>query len=297
MLRKTFLILLAALLMFGAWEWLTFPDVAELQDERPERTAFMTRRQKQLRKEGRRDFIDYQWVPYEKISPYLRRAVLVSEDNEFYKHEGVDVEALKEALKKDWEAKKFTHGGSTITQQLAKNLYLSPSKNPYRKLKEYVIAREMEKALTKRRILEIYLNVVEMGETVYGAEAASRFYFLKPASDLSPSEAALLAGSLPNPRIMNPGDPNKRLKARQRIILSRMRRWGHMVEAQVLKPKPPPRPKSAPAPPPEPEAVPVIDTSVPEEPAGEPILGGGPHRKEEPERPPDPLTTTLPTPP
>ena len=146
---------------------------------------------------------------------------------------------MREALERDWKRKKLTHGGSTITQQLAKNLYLSPSRNPIRKVKEYFLARALEKHLTKKRILEIYLNVVEMGERVYGAEAAARHYFHQSAASLAPAQAALLAGCLPNPRIMNPGAPNKRLRYRQRMILSRMRRWGGIFEQQVLSEKKP----------------------------------------------------------
>jgi len=146
---------------------------------------------------------------------------------------------MKEAIQRDWDRKKMTHGGSTITQQLAKNLYLSPSRNPLRKVKEYFIAQSLEKHLSKKRILELYLNVVEMGERVYGAEAAAKFYFHRSASALSPQQAALLAGCLPNPRIMNPGAPNKRLRFRQRMILSRMRRWGYLMEEETLTAKKP----------------------------------------------------------
>ena len=227
------------LLAWLGWEWITFPDVEKLAKERPKTTAFMERRKKELRSKGKDDQLLWTWVSYGKISPTLRRAVLVAEDDSFYEHEGVDVEGMKEAFERNWKKKRIAGGGSTITQQLAKNLYLSPSRNPVRKLKEYFIARSMEKHLTKKRILEIYLNVVEMGERVYGAEAAARFYFDKPASALSSSQAALLAGCLPNPRIMNPGKPNKRLRWRQRMILSRMRRWGYLFERQVLTEKKP----------------------------------------------------------
>src|SRR5207247_8420792 len=141
---------------------------------------------------------------------------------------------IREAIERDWKRKKVTHGVSTITQQLAKNLYLSPSRNPLRKVKEYFIARSLESHLSKKRILELYLNVVEMGERVYGAEAAAQHYFHKPAASLSPTEAALLVGCLPNPRVMIPGSPNKRLRSRQRMILSRMRRWGYLAEEEVL---------------------------------------------------------------
>ncbi len=168
--------------------------------------------------------------------------MLVAEDDAFYEHNGVDVKGLEEALRKDWAHKKLTHGGSTITQQLAKNLYLSKSRNPLRKIREYFIARSLESHLTKKRILELYLNVAEMGDRVYGAEAAARTYFDTSAANLSPQQAALLAGCLPNPRIMNPAAPNKRLRWRQRMVLSRMRRWGYLFEKEVLtekKPEPP----------------------------------------------------------
>jgi monofunctional glycosyltransferase len=263
-MRRLLYLLPVLPLLWIAWEWMTFPDVRELELNNPESTSFMDRRKRELRREGKDDMLEYEWVSFTRVSPYLRRAVLVSEDNSFYEHEGVDVEGMKEALRKDWDRRRITHGGSTITQQLAKNLYLSPSRSPRRKIKEILIAREMERKLTKKRILELYLNVVELGERVYGAEAASWHYFKKNAASLTPREAALLAGSLPNPRVMNPGDPNAKLRARQRIILSRMRRWGYLVEKQALAPKPQPTPKEEPAPQEPPDETPVIDTSVPE---------------------------------
>lgn len=234
MLKKLTFAVLALLVVVFLWEWATYPDVGELAKNPPKTTAFIELRKKQLRTEGKGDEIEYRFVPYGRISPSLRRAVLVAEDNAFYEHGGVDVEGMKEALKKDLEKGKLAHGGSTITQQLAKNLYLSPSRNPLRKIKEYFIARSLERTLSKKRILELYLNVAEFGERTYGAEAAARRYFGKSAASLSPSEAALLAGSLPNPRVMSPAAPNKRLKWRQRMILSRMRRWGYLFEEQVL---------------------------------------------------------------
>jgi len=237
--RRLFLILVIAVVLFVGYEWITFPDVAALATQPPATTAFMEQRKAELRASGKSDAIDYRWVPYARISPYLRRAVLVAEDDTFYEHGGVDVDALQEAIRKDWARKKMTHGGSTITQQLAKNLYLSPSRNPLRKVKEYFIARSLESHLSKKRILELYLNVVEMGERVYGAEAASEAYFHTSASGLSASQAALLAGCLPNPRIMSPASPNKRLRFRQRMVLSRMKRWGYLFEKEVLTEKKP----------------------------------------------------------
>jgi len=239
MFRRIFGIAVLLLAIFVVYEWITFPNVAALSDRWPKTTAFMELRKRKLRAEGKDDTLIYEPVPYARISPYLRRAALVAEDNDFYEHKGVDVEALKEAIHRDWQHKKLTQGGSTITQQLAKNLYLNPSRNPLRKIEEYFIARSLENHLSKKRILELYLNVVEMGERVYGAEAAAHTYFHASASALTPAQAALLAGCLPNPRVMNPESPNKRLRARQRMILARMRRWGYLFEEQVLTEKKP----------------------------------------------------------
>jgi monofunctional biosynthetic peptidoglycan transglycosylase len=266
--RKLFLVIVILIIIVVAYEFVTFPNVARLATENPATTAFMDLRREQLRAQGKSDALQYQPVSYARISPYLRRAALVAEDDTFYEHGGVDVTAMKDALQKDWARKKITHGGSTITQQLAKNLYLSPSRNPLRKIKEYFIARSLENHLTKKRILELYLNVVEMGERVYGAEAAARYYFHKSAASLSPSEAALLAGCLPNPRVMNPGAPNKRLRRRQKMILARMRRWGYTAEEVVLTAK---KPEAAPQAPPQPDTAlqqtPPTDTATPAVPA------------------------------
>ncbi|HEU4522964.1 MAG TPA: monofunctional biosynthetic peptidoglycan transglycosylase [Thermoanaerobaculia bacterium] len=257
MFKRIALVLLIVFVAWLAYELIAFPDVKQLKTEAPETTAFMERRREQLRRDGKDDTLLHDWVSLSRISPSLRRAVLVAEDTQFYEHEGVDLEAMREALKRDWERRRITHGGSTITQQLAKNLYLSPSRNPIRKLREYFIARALEKHLSKKRILELYLNVVEFGERVYGAEAAARHYFGVPASGLSPQQAALLAGSLPNPRVMNPADPNRRLRARQKMILSRMRRWGYLAEKEVLK-APEPEAESE-EPPPAEEEEPAVE--------------------------------------
>src|SRR5437763_966143 len=249
-MKRILLIVFVAIILIVGYEWITFPDVSALATNPPTTTAFMEQRKADLRAAGKSDAIEYRWVPYARISPYLRRGVLVAEDDTFYEHGGVDVKALQEAIRKDWQRKKITRGGSTITQQLAKNLYLSPSRNPLRKVKEYFLARSLENHLSKKRILELYLNVVEMGERVYGAEAAARHYFGKSAAALTPAEAALLAGCLPNPRAMSPGAPNKRLRSRERMILARMRRWGYLAEEEVLTAKkpeaPPPAPTAAP---------------------------------------------------
>lgn len=246
--KKIVLALLAVLVLWVGFEWITFPDVAKLATEAPKTTAFMERRREELRSAGKDDALQYRWVPYGAISPNLRRAVLVAEDDTFYQHHGIDVKGIEEALEKDWKKRKFSHGGSTITQQLAKNLYLSPSRNPLRKIKEYFIAKALERYLSKKRIIELYLNVSEFGERIYGAEAAARFYFHVSAASLTPPQAALLAGCLPNPRVMNPAQPNKRLRWRQRMVLSRMHRLGYVYEKELLtEKKPEPEAASAPA--------------------------------------------------
>jgi monofunctional biosynthetic peptidoglycan transglycosylase len=162
------------------------------------------------------------WVPYRRISPQLVRAVLVTEDARFWQHSGLDYEQIKESMEINLERGEFARGASTITQQLAKNLYLSPSKNPVRKLKELIIARRLEQELPKGRILELYLNVIEWGDGIYGADAAARTYFGKRASQVSAAEAALLAAAIANPRVMNPGNPTARLRRRQQMVLRRM---------------------------------------------------------------------------
>ncbi|HEX6324092.1 MAG TPA: monofunctional biosynthetic peptidoglycan transglycosylase [Vicinamibacterales bacterium] len=221
-IARTIAIVLAAGFTVLAFEWVTLPDVRRLRTENPENTAFMRLRDRQARARGDEPRRVQRWVPYTRISQTLKRAVLVAEDDAFWQHEGVDMAALQRAVEVNLEKREFALGASTITQQLAKNLYLSPSKNPIRKLRELWIARRLEIELPKARILELYLNSIEWGDGIYGAEAAAREYFGKSASALGPDEAALLAGSIINPRVYSPARPNARLRARQRIIRGRM---------------------------------------------------------------------------
>lgn len=216
-----------------AFEWLTLPDVRPLARENPKTTAFMELRDRQARGRGDEPRRIHRWASYERIAQTLKRAVLVAEDDAFWEHEGVDMNAVQRAVEVNLEKREFALGASTITQQLAKNLYLSPSKNPLRKLRELWIARRLEVELSKRRILEIYLNCIEWGDGIYGAEAASRQYFGKSAASLAPSEAALLAGAIINPRVYSPARPNARLRARQRLIRGRMGFYEPPAEAPV----------------------------------------------------------------
>ena len=217
------LILIPALgFAYLAYVYLTLPDVRPLEKTNPKTTAFMELRKEEARDEGRKFSIRQQWVPYNRISPLLKRAVIATEDAAFFDHDGIDLEEIKASLERNWEEGQFLRGGSTITQQLAKNLYLSPSRNPVRKVKELFIARRLEAALTKQRIFEIYLNVIEWGDGIFGCEAAARAYFRKSCAGLEMTESALMAGAIINPREHSPARPTRRLLRRQQIILRRM---------------------------------------------------------------------------
>lgn len=167
----------------------------------------------------------YRWVPLDKISPHVLRAVLAAEDTRFYEHRGFDVDQIREAWDANRRSGRTLRGASTITQQTVKNLYLSPSRNVLRKARETILTAWMELWLPKDRILELYVNVVELGPGVFGVEAASERYFGRPASALTREQAALLAATLPAPLSRNPAAPTRGLRRRQSMILSRMRRW------------------------------------------------------------------------
>jgi monofunctional biosynthetic peptidoglycan transglycosylase len=202
----------------------SLPDVVVLRKQNPRNSALMELREAEYRSKGIRAPRQQVWVPYNAISDHLKKAILLSEDAAFFSHKGIDVNELKEAIKADWESMSFKRGGSTITMQLAKNLYLNPSKNPLRKVKEIVIAWQLEQALTKRRIFEIYLNVVEFGRNIYGAEAAARYYFAKSSVALDPLEAATLAALLPSPR----SSRERNILTRRNTILARLSSTGHI---------------------------------------------------------------------
>jgi monofunctional biosynthetic peptidoglycan transglycosylase len=202
--------------------YVTLPDVRDLAEVNPTTTAFMELRGREAAADGREARHLHRWVPYSRISSHLKRAVLVAEDSAFWDHEGVDVDQIRRSIQDSLARGEMPRGASTITQQLAKNLYLSPSYDPLRKLRELILARRLEVALTKARIFEIYLNVIEWGDEVWGAEAAARTYFGTPAASLSRTQSALLAGAIINPRLLDPARPTRRLLRRQRLILARM---------------------------------------------------------------------------
>jgi monofunctional biosynthetic peptidoglycan transglycosylase len=251
-----FLTLLGAVGVWLIYELVTFPAIGSLQTENPTTTSMIEYRLSEARAAGREPRKFMIWMPIEQISPNLQRAVLAGEDSRFFEHDGFDWEAIEkawdEAVKEgerearaeceanantkqdkrdcrpsedDWipPMPSFKRGASTVTQQLAKNLYLSEDRNFLRKGREAVYTYFLERNLSKKRILELYLNVIEWGDGIYGAEAASRNYFNKSASNLTREEAAFLSAMIPSPlNVFNPAKNRKRVVRRQRVLLKYM---------------------------------------------------------------------------
>ena len=216
--------LVLSVLILGAWTMRVLsnlPDVSTLKHYRPAAAAEVLDRYGNLLTM----YYDRKfriWVHISGLPDIVINAVVIAEDDTFFEHHGVNYKATREAMLHDVRKRKFSRGGSTITQQMIKNVFLSKEKTLTRKLREYVLARKAEEILTKQRILEIYLNEVEWGENIYGIEAASRFYFDKYSSELTPAEAALLAGMLPNPRYYNPYKRPEKARGRQERVLFNM---------------------------------------------------------------------------
>ncbi len=207
-----------ALAATAGYELATWPDVAVLREHNPRTTAFIER----YRRRHPNARVEQRWVGYGAIAPSLKQAVLVGEDINFFSHHGFDPAEIRKAVRTAWEEKEAPRGASTVTQQLAKNLWLSPSRNPVRKLKEAILTRQLEHDLGKRRILELYLNVVEFGPGVFGAEAAAGHYFGLTAAELASPQAAALAAGLPKPSTWHPGSPSKVYLRRVETIEDRM---------------------------------------------------------------------------
>ena len=216
-------LLLASSCAFLAALWVVWlPDVSPLKKNPPKTTAYIELRKRQAKAAGRKLDLRWTWVPSGSISENLKRAVVTAEDDEFWRHDGVEWSAIRSAYERNRKAGRFAAGGSTITMQLARNLYLSPSKNPLRKAKEILIARRLERELGKRRILELYLNVVEWGKGVFGCEAAARVYFGISCAELSYEEAVAMAVVLPNPRRWNPAKRGPYVERNSARIMGRI---------------------------------------------------------------------------
>jgi monofunctional biosynthetic peptidoglycan transglycosylase len=248
--KRLFVTVAAASLLLVAlgllWLWSGLParsEVRALRDRNPGRTRLMLEREEQAAARGRRARTEQYWVPLSAVSRHLIHAVVASEDQLFFGHAGVDWRAIQDSLEKNVEKKRFARGGSTITQQLAKNLYFGTSKTPQRKLRELVVTQWLETDLTKARILALYLNVIEWGDGIYGAEAAARRWYGKPASALTEHEAAGLAAMIPNPRRINPAVAAARHERATRRVVWLMGIAGYLGRnAAPLGAEPPPEP-------------------------------------------------------
>ena len=255
MFKKWFVIVaifLVSALFLNICFYFIYPDVSMLKKKHPEKTAIMEYREREWQRQGINKKIKYKWVPLSKISPYVIKAVIIAEDDKFWSHEGFDFEAIEKAIEKDIKKKRFKAGGSTISQQLAKNLYLSLSKNPVRKLKEAVLTWRIERSLSKRKIIELYLNIAEWGDGLFGIEVAAQHYFGKHASSLTAEEAANLAAVLPNPRRYSPTGKTRYVVNRPARIYRIMIRRGIVIPEyeEVMK---------------EPDDVPVENLEMPDE--------------------------------
>ena len=295
LLRRLLLIGVLGVAALAAYLWLGLPgrgEVRALAGTNPGITGVMRQREKEARAAGRTPRRQQTWIPIGRVSRHLVHAVLSSEDQKFFGHEGVDWDAIEKAVQEDRKQWRLARGGSTITQQLAKNLFFTTHKSPVRKLRELLVAHWLEEDLGKRRILELYLNVIEWGDGVYGAEAAARRYYGKPASALDADEAAGLAAMIPNPRRINPRvDPRRFARAQRRVVwlmanAGYLSRSGLGAEPPPLEPEDdddepaPPEPETAPtAVPPDPTTMP---TAAPAEPTAAPTEAPPPSPAPEP---------------
>jgi monofunctional glycosyltransferase len=221
-LRISLWVLGALVLLLLAWQLSYAARIWWWRDHNPDMTSFMAARLERLQEKNRKAVLKHQWVPYERISTNLKRAIISAEDGKFVDHEGFDWEAIQKAREKNEKRGKVVAGGSTISQQLAKNLFLSGDRTAWRKGQEAIITLMLENLLDKRRILEIYLNVIEWGDGVFGAEAASRYYFSLGAAALSAEQAARLAAMVPNPRFYDRHRNTAWLAKKTEILLARM---------------------------------------------------------------------------
>ncbi len=239
--RKLFLMVSLALLVvlsfFTVYFFLSLPDVTYLKNKNPKTTALIEQRKKEARQKGKKLKIVQRWIGFDIFPNLLKQTVRISEDAAFYQHKGIDYYELKEALKKNLKTGKRARGGSTITQQLAKNLFLSTEKSYYRKLKELFIAKKLEKHLSKNRIFHLYLNVIELGNGIFGVEAASEHYFKKPVDQLNLVEIVRLVSVIPKPLRVTALSNSRYLKWRANLLLDRLKKYGYITDEQHLQAK------------------------------------------------------------
>ena len=219
LIGRVLLLLLLLVVLYQGW---IFVHIWWWVDHNPDSSAFMEDRLEILQAKNPDAELRHQWVPYSRVSNHLKRAVIAAEDAKFVDHEGFDWEGIQKAYEKNLKKGKIVAGGSTISQQLAKNLFLSTKRTPWRKLEEAGITLMLEKMMSKRRIFEIYLNIIEWGNGVFGAEAAAKHYYKTSAAGLNGEQAAKLAAMIPNPRYYDGHRGARGLARKTGIILARM---------------------------------------------------------------------------
>ena len=235
-MKSAFKIIAIVILSFvgiaGFYFYLGLPDVSGLEANNPRTTALMLQRYREAKKSDKDFRIRQQWIELEAIPKLLRETVRITEDASFFQHRGIDFAELKEAIKKNWKKGEYARGASTITQQLAKNLYLSTDKSVLRKIKELLITRRLESRLSKDRIFTLYLNVIEWGPGIFGVEAASQYYFHKPVGKLNLAEMVRLVAVIPQPLKINPTENSDWLRWKSRWILDALRRYAYIDQKQ-----------------------------------------------------------------
>jgi monofunctional biosynthetic peptidoglycan transglycosylase len=237
-MKRIFILLLIAFCGMGVvvlYIYLSLPNVSHLKTRNPKTTALIDQRLREAQRTGRELKVRQVWIGFDGIPGLLKESVRVAEDARFYDHEGIDYEEISEAIQKNLEKGRWARGASTITQQLAKNLYLSTEKSLVRKLQEYFLALRLEEELSKNRIFHLYLNVIEFGPGIFGVEAAARHYFGKSVGQLSLEDIVRLTAVIPKPLSENPTRNSRWLKWKAGWILTTLRKTGHISLEQYLQ--------------------------------------------------------------
>lgn len=229
--KAVYFILILTFILF-IWFYLSLPDIEYLKNSNPKVTAMMELRLEQAENKNKKYRIKQEWVSFNQIPELLKKSVRITEDAGFYKHDGIDWDEVEESIKKNISEWEFSRGGSTITQQLAKNLYLSTKKSLFRKFHEFFITKRIEAAVSKNRIFHIYLNIIEFGPGIFGVQAASKYYFGKDVSDLSLTEIVRLTAVIPQPLSIKASSSNKWLKWKCRWILKKLKKYKYIDQFQ-----------------------------------------------------------------
>ena len=230
--RYILLTITAVLLLFVIWFYFSLPDVSYLLNDNPKTTALMELRKTQAEEKNKKYTVYQTWVRFHAIPDLLKKAIRITEDSGFYDHEGIDWVELKESIKKNWEEGEFARGGSTISQQLAKNIFLSTEKSLFRKFRELFITYRLEETLSKNRIFHIYLNIIEFGPGVFGVQAASRYYFKKDVTNLNLAEIVRLTAVIPRPLTIKASGESRWLKWKSRWILGKLKLYKYITEEE-----------------------------------------------------------------